>query len=75
MLKFALSEVVFKFALGEVVCIAPVPSDRTNRKALVIGQTVYLDGSVGYVVSTMSLAVDGVVRHTVTEFELQKVPE
>lgn len=60
----------FKFALGEIVRIAP--TDRKNAyTGLVVGHLLYLDGSLHYVVSMEDYATHGVVRHTFAEYELQ----
>lgn len=61
----------FGFALGEVVSVAPsgIVGHGTAR-GRVVGQTRYLDGSHGYVVSIWSPAHSGVIRHLMAECEL-----
>ena len=65
----------FRFELGEVVTLSPVPSStKNNPKALVTGQTSNLDGSVGYHISLdwgMS-SNGGINRHIVAEYEIQR---
>lgn len=64
----------FKFELGEVVVIGPVPSADKGPKGLVIGQTRYLDGEVGYFVTSKPDPFRAeCVRGMFHECELQKV--
>jgi hypothetical protein len=65
----------FAFELGEVVFIDPVPGSTKGAKGLVIGQTRYLDGEVGYFVTSKPDPFRAeCVRGMFHECELQKVP-
>ena len=62
-----------KFSLGSLVYLDPVGGFR-GPKGKVIGQIEYIDGTVGYVVSSSDLG-NGITRHFVNEIDLTAVPD
>lgn len=62
----------FKFELGEHVIVSP--TGNTGPLGLVTGQTRYINGSLGYVVSVgPGFAEAPIVRHILSECEMQKL--
>lgn len=63
-----------KFALGDVVYIDPAGRvGGTSGK--IVGLVEYIDGSIGYVVSSMNYNSGTVTRHSLTEWEIHPVDE
>lgn len=70
-----MSDRSFKYALGEVVLIGPAQEGyELTYKARVVAHIRYLDGAIGYRVSSRSYEVGGgVIRHDLSECEIQPV--
>jgi hypothetical protein len=61
----------FTHALGDVVALAPTGTEVFPLHGLIIGHTVYIDGSIGYALSVSSDV--GITRHTVSPHEVRAI--